>query len=162
MFNFLKKNTTPASAKNLPPLRFRNTLSGELEPFEPLSREVKMYNCGPTVYNRATIGNLRSYVFADTLRRTLELWNYPVKQVINITDFGHLTSDADLGNDKMTEGLRREKMALTLENMRLLGEKYSELFFEDIRELGVPVEKITFPRASDYVQEMVALIQTLI
>jgi cysteinyl-tRNA synthetase len=69
------------------PLRFQNTLSGEKEAFVPLSnREVRMYNCGPTVYDFQHIGNLRPYVFADLLRRTLILWGYNVKQVINITD----------------------------------------------------------------------------
>ena len=106
------------------PLRFHNTLSGQLEEFSPLSpREVKMYNCGPTVYDRQHIGNMFAVVFADTLRRTLGVWGYKVKQVINITDFGHL-SGGDVGDDetedKMTQGLAREGMKPTLENMRKL------------------------------------------
>lgn len=146
----------------LPPLKLHNTLSGTLEVFVPLSKhEVKMYNCGPTVYGTQHIGNMRAAVFADVLRRTLMAWGYNVKQAINITDFGHLSSDADEGEDKMTTGLKREGMELTLENMRTLATKYMEEYFADIETLGVDRTKITFPRASDYIQEQIALIQTL-
>ncbi len=120
-----------------------------------------MYNCGPTVYGRQHIGNLSMFVFTDVLRRTLEYNDYVVKQAINFTDFGHLTSDADEGEDKMTKGLKREGLAPTLENMRVLGEKYGNLFLEDIRALNVLVDKITFPRASDHVQGQIAMIQAL-
>lgn len=82
-------------------LRFYNTLTGKKEEFKPIREsEVRVYNCGPTVYNFAHIGNLRSYVFADVLRRTLEYNGYKVKQIINITDVGQLASDADEGEDK--------------------------------------------------------------
>lgn len=156
LFSFGKKQD------NLPPLRFFNTLTGTQEVFEPLSgREVKMYNCGPTVYDYVHIGNLRSYVFADTIRRVLDHWGYSVKQVINITDFGHLVSDGDEGEDKMTKGLKREGMALTLPNMRTLAERYTESFISDLEAMGVRTKNITFPRASDYIPEQVALIQTL-
>src|SRR3989338_3946796 len=124
-------------------LKLRNTLSGTLETFEPADGVVKMYNCGPTVYDHATIGNLRSYIFADTLRRALDAFGYTVKQVINITDFGHLVSDADEGEDKMTKGLRREGLAITMENMRLLAERYTESFLHDITEIGVEDRKST-------------------
>lgn len=120
-----------------------------------------MYNCGPTVYGTQHIGNMRAAVFADLIRRTLELWGFAVKQVINITDVGHLSSDADEGEDKMTTGLKREGMELTLENMRTLGERYAQEYFSDIESLGLPVKKITFPRASDYIPEQIALIQAL-
>lgn len=147
---------------DLPPLMLHSTLSGTLEAFTPLSaKEVKMYNCGPTVYDYATIGNLRSYIFADTLRRTLDAWRYNVKQVINITDFGHLISDADEGEDKMTKGLKREGLALTMKNMRVLAERYAEAFLEDLTSIGVDTKRITFPRASAYVPEQIALISTL-
>lgn len=146
----------------LPPLKLHNTLSGTAEVFVPLSKyEVKMYNCGPTVYGTQHIGNMRAAVFADTLRRVLLAWGYNVKQAINITDFGHLASDADEGEDKMTTGLKREGMELTLENMRTLATKYMEEYFVDIETLGVDRTKIIFPRASDYIQEQIALIQTL-
>ena len=90
-------------------LRLHNTLTGKPEAFKPIkSGEAKLYHCGPTVYNFAHIGNLRSYVFADVLRRTLEYSGLKVSQVINITDIGHLSSDADEGDDKMVKGLKRE------------------------------------------------------
>ncbi|MEI7719916.1 MAG: cysteine--tRNA ligase [bacterium] len=160
MFSLFSKKTN--SLKKLPLLRFHNTFSGNLEVFTPLSKkEVKMYNCGPTVYGTQHIGNMRAAVFADTLRRTFGVWGYDVKQVINITDFGHLSSDADDGEDKMSLGLKKEGMALTLANMRKLAEKYTQEYFNDIQALGVPLEKIQFPRASDYIPEQISLIQAL-
>lgn len=145
------------------PLYFHNTLGGEKQRFVPAphAREVRMYNCGPTVYSRQHIGNLSMFVFTDVLRRTLEINSLPVKQVINFTDFGHLTSDGDEGDDKMTTGLKREGLALTLPNMRVLGEKYANLFLEDIRALNIEVDKITFPRASDFIPAQIAMIQAL-
>ncbi len=162
--NFLSFFGKSATQTRIPktPLRLHNTLSGEVEVFEPLgSGPVKMYNCGPTVYGTQHIGNMRAAVFADTIRRSLELWGHKVKQVINITDFGHLTSDADEGEDKMTAGLRREGMELTLENMRVLAEKYAKEYFEDIDALGLPLRQISFPRASDYISNQISLIQAL-
>lgn len=163
MFGFLKATKTDTKKDvALPPLRLHNTFSGNTEVFVPLSKhEVKMYNCGPTVYNTQHIGNMRAAVLADLLHRTFVAWKYSVKQVINITDFGHLASDADEGEDKMTTGLKREGMALTLENMRLLAEKYTQTYFDDIDALGVTRSAITFPRASDYIPEQIALIQSL-
>src|SRR3989338_6224421 len=90
-------------------VRLYNTLSREKEEFIPLHPpEVNFYSCGPTVYDFAHIGNLRSYVFADILQKTLEYSGYKVKRVMNITDIGILSSDADTGEDKMTKGLLRE------------------------------------------------------
>src|SRR4051812_44742103 len=110
-------------------LKLTNTLSGKKEEFKSLNdTKVGMYNCGPTVYHYAHIGNLRSYVFADILRRTLELNGYEVTQVINITDIGHLSDDADDGEDKMSKGLRREGKPLTLESMKELADFYTETF----------------------------------
>jgi cysteinyl-tRNA synthetase len=145
------------------PLYFYNTLGKEKQRFlaAPRAKEVRMYNCGPTVYGRQHIGNLSMFVFTDTLRRTLEYNGFKVKQAINFTDFGHLTSDADLGEDKMTKGLKAEGLALTLENMRVLGEKYANLFLEDIRSLNVEVDGVAFPRASDYIPAQIAMIRTL-
>src|SRR5436853_447841 len=126
------------------PLYFFNTLGKSKQIFE-LPRgahTVRMYNCGPTVYDRQHIGNLSAAVFADTIRRVLEFNNFSVKQVINITDFGHLVSDADEGEDKMSKGMKREKMPLTMENMREFGTKYMQAYLEDISALNVAVEKI--------------------
>lgn len=143
------------------PLKFYNTLTREKEEFVPIDKnEVRMYTCGPTVYNYVHIGNLRSYVFADILRKTLLYSGFNVKQVINITDIGHLTSDADAGEDKMTKGLLREGKELNLKNMRELAEFYTERFKEDIQKLNIQMpDGLYF--ASDYVKEDIELIQKL-
>ena len=157
-FDFLFRRTTGT----VRPLYMYNTLGNSLQEFIPPSTGVvKMYNCGPTVYDVQHIGNLAMFVFADTLRRVLEYNGLHVKQVINITDFGHLTSDADLGEDKMSKGLRREGLALTLENMHTLGEKYTTKFLDDLKKLNIPIDAITFPRASSYVPAQIAMIKTL-
>lgn len=143
------------------PLYLHNTLSGMLEKFESINGTVRMYNCGPTPYDEQHIGNLFPPVVVNVLRRTIEAAGYPVKQVTNITDFGHLTSDADVGEDKMTSGLKREGLEMTMANMRVLAEKYADIYFKDIAELGVDIKKVTFPRASDYIREQIALIKTL-
>lgn len=145
------------------PLYFYNTLSKSKEEFE-LSRyvrAVRMYNCGPTVYDVQHIGNLSAFVFADILRRTLLYNGFAVKQIINITDVGHLTSDSDEGEDKMSRALVREGLDLTLENMRELGERYTKIFLEDLQKLNVDTTHITFPRASDHIRADIAMIQTL-
>jgi len=145
------------------PLFFYNTLRKEKQLFEPVAhaKEVRMYNCGPTVYDTSHIGNLRSYVFADIVRRTLEYNGLRVKQVINITDFGHLSSDADAGDDKMSAALKRAGLELTLENMHELAEKYTAQFLEDLQRLNIDTSRIEFPRASSYISGEIALIQTL-
>src|SRR3989338_8901866 len=140
-----------------------NTLTKEKQEFTYIrpDKMVRMHNCGPTVYGRQHIGNLSMFVFTDILRRALEFNNFNVRQVINFTDFGHLTSDQDEGEDKMTKGLKREGLALTMANMRSLGEKYAQLFLEDIRTLNIEVDKVTFPRASDHIPGQIAMIKTL-
>ena len=122
-----------------------------------------MYNCGPTVYDYVHIGNLRSFIFADILRRTLEYFGYKVEQTMNITDLGHLTSDADEGEDKMAKGLRREGLPYTLEAMRDLGTKYAETFNENLKELNIESPH-HIPRASDsvYISEDLNIIQKLL
>ncbi len=142
---------------DLPPLRFHNTLSGATELFTTLSGNVvKMYNCGPTVYDRAHIGNLRAFVFANTLRRTLDVWKYNVKQVINITDVGHLVSDADDGEDKMEKSAKKRGLSA-----QEIAKEITELFFADLDLLGIDREQIQFPRATEYIAEQIALVQTL-
>lgn len=143
------------------PLRFYNTLSRVKEDFSPIEAgNVRMYTCGPTVYNFAHIGNLRSYVFADVLRRTVAYSGFKIKQVMNITDIGHLSSDADSGDDKMTKGLLREGKELNLKNMRELAEFYTERFKEDLEKLNIQMpDGLYF--ASDYVQEDIDLVQKL-
>ena len=144
------------------PLYLSNTLSGEKEIFTPLSgKTVRMYNCGPTVYNFVHIGNLRAYIFADTLRRALEWNGYEVRQVINITDVGHLTSDADEGTDKLEAGAQAQHRSVH-EIVRM----YTDAFFADLAALNVvhvsrEPKKITFPRATDCIKEQIDLIATL-
>jgi len=152
----------PVSTAKLP-LYLHNTLSGKDEPFimPPQAHTVRMYNCGPTVYGRQHIGNLSMFVFTDVLKRALEYNGFKVKQVINITDVGHLTSDADEGEDKMSKGLKSEKMNFTLENMRALGEKYTAMFLDDLRSLNIDTARIEFPRASDYIPAQIAMIHAL-
>lgn len=158
---FAPYGTGPVAAKK-PEITLHNTLSGEKEPFETLKdTQVKMYHCGPTVYGEQHIGNLSMYVFTDILRRTLEDADYAVKQVINITDVGHLVSDGDDGEDKMTKGLKREKKALTLENMKWLAEKYAALFLENLATLNIKTIGTQFPRASEFIPAQIAMIKTL-
>lgn len=143
-------------------IKLYNTLSGKLEEFEPIkSGEVTMYNCGPTVYDIQHIGNLSMFVFTDVLRRALEYSGLSVKQVINFTDFGHLTSDADEGEDKMARGLNREGLKPSVENMQKLGKKYAQLFLEDLFRLNVKTDGTIFPYASEYVADQIRLIKTL-
>ncbi len=159
---FKKKGIKTSVSERQVQVFLTNTLSGKKEVF--ISRApglALMYTCGPTVYGPALIGNLRAYIFSDTLSRTLTFAGYRVQRVINITDFGHLVSDGDEGEDKMTKGLKREHMEITLENMRALAERYTAVFLDDLEELGVDVEAIRFPRASDYIPEQIALIKTL-
>ena len=139
----------------------QNTLSGEKEEFRPIKEGVvSMYNCGPTVYDYAHIGNLRSYIFADTLRRMFEYNGYKVKQIVNITDIGHLVSDNDDGEDKMTKALKREGKPLTLKAMREIADFYFERFKEDLITLNIELPE-KFPFASDHVQEDIDLVKTL-
>jgi len=144
-------------------LAFYNTLSKSKEPFNlpPYASHVRMYSCGPTVYDVSHIGNLRAFVFPDIVRRVLEYNAFSVKQVINITDFGHLSSDADAGDDKMTKGLKRDGLEPTLENMLEMGRKYAGIFKNDLRALNVDVEHISFPHASEYIPAQIALVKTL-
>ena len=140
------------------PLRLRNTLSGELEKFEPLNdAPVRMYSCGPTVYDRQTIGNLRGIILANTLKRTLEVWGYKVSHVSNITDVGHLVSDADEGEDKLEAAAK--KMG---KHTQEIAEEITALYFADLDALGVDRKKMQFPRATQYIEEQIALVKTLL
>lgn len=143
-----------------------NTLTNKKEELVTIKKgEVSMYNCGPTVYGKQHIGNLSMFVFTDILRRTLVYKGYKVNQVINFTDFGHLTGDnlgdADTGEDKMSKGLKSEGLSPTLSNMKKLGEKYANIFLSDIKSLNVDTEQIIFPYASDYIQDQINIISKL-
>jgi cysteinyl-tRNA synthetase len=141
---------------------FYNTLGREKQKFEPLrDRYVKMYSCGPTVYDYAHIGNFRTYLFAESARRVLEYAGYEVKQVMNVTDFGHLVGDGDEGEDKMTLALRREGLELNLENMHALGTRYLDAFVEDMKRLNIELP-FTLPRASEHIGEQRAYVEVLL
>ncbi len=143
------------------PLKLFNTETQELEIFTPRrGTSVKMYTCGPTVYDYVHIGNLCSFIFADTVKRALLLNNYDVEHTINFTDFGHLTDDGDAGEDKIMKGLRREGLPITLEAMRNLSDIYIDAFKQDIEKLHI-LPPTTWSRASDYVREQIRLIKTL-
>lgn len=139
------------------PLFLTNTLSGEKERFVPRKPgQASLYTCGPTVYSEAHIGNLRAYIFSDTLARTLTNAGFRVRRVINITDVGHLTDDADTGEDKMELGAQREGVSA-----QEIAERYTALYIQDLADLSIDVKDITFPRATQYIKEQIALIQTL-
>ncbi len=145
----------------------QNTLTKNKEVFESIdSGETRVYHCGPTLYDRQHIGNLSMFVFTDILRRTLEYAGFKVKQVINFTDFGHLSLDnegrPDEGEDRMTKGLRREGMEPSLPNMRILAEKYAAIFQSDLALLNIETRDTLFPYASDYIPDQIKLIETLL
>ncbi len=143
------------------PLSLFNTESRQVEVFTPqAAKHVTMYSCGPTVYDYAHIGNLRTYVFVDLLNRTLKYNGYIVKNTINLTDFGHLTDDGDAGEDKMMKGLKREGKPVTLSAMRELSDIYITAFMEDLAELRI-IPPTTFSRASDYINEQIQLVKNL-
>jgi len=137
-------------------LFFYNTMSKAIDKIEPVDdKEMKMYCCGPTVYNYAHIGNLRTYVFEDLLAKTIRLAGYKLKHVMNITDVGHLTSDADAGDDKMLLAAEREKMQV-LE----LARKYEKVFFEHTAALGLNRPDIV-ARATEHISEMIDFVKKL-
>ncbi len=137
-------------------MKLYNTLSRTREEFIPLKAgEVSYYSCGPTVYNYAHIGNLRTYVFADILKRALIYFGYHVKHVMNITDVGHLTSDADTGEDKMLAGARREHKTVWE-----IAEFYTTAFKEDIKDLGI-IEPSIWCKATDHIAQQIQLIGKL-
>lgn len=138
------------------PVSLYNTMSRSVEKFEPIDdKEVGLYTCGPTVYNYAHIGNLRTYLFEDLLKRALVFSGYSVKHVMNITDVGHLTDDGDEGEDKL------EKMAQkTKRSVWDIAEYYSKAFFSDFNQLGMIAPDITC-KATDHIPHMIALIERL-
>lgn len=138
------------------PVSLYNTMSRSVEKFEPIDdKEVGLYTCGPTVYNYAHIGNLRTYLFEDLLKRALIFSGYSVKHVMNITDVGHLTDDGDEGEDKL------EKMAQkTKRSVWDIAEYYSKAFFSDFNQLGMIAPDITC-KATDHIPHMIALIERL-
>ena len=137
-------------------MRLYNTLSREVEDFKPLdSKNVKIYTCGPTVYARAHIGNLCAYIYWDLLLRVLKANSYRPNRVLNLTDVGHLTSDADDGEDKLEKGAKREGKTVWE-----IAESYIEQFLADFHALNL-LEPEKIARATNYIEQDIALIDTL-
>lgn len=138
-------------------MKIYNTLTKKIETFKPHNeKEVTMYTCGPTVYHYAHIGNLRTYIAEDILEKSLNYLGYNVKRVMNITDVGHLSSDADTGEDKMLKGAKREHKSV-LE----IADYYTKCFMEDCQKLNINWPK-TVVKATSQIPEYIKMIEALI
>jgi len=140
------------------PIKLYNTFSRKLEEFKPIEKgKIRMYNCGPTVYDYVHIGNFRTFLMADFIRRMFEYFDYEVKQVKNITDVGHLTQeDIEAGEDKMLKAAKREN-----KNPYDIAKFYEKAFHEDETRLNILPAHV-FPRATEYIPQMIRMIKTLI
>ncbi len=138
-------------------LRIYNTLTKKIEPFTPLKgKAVRMYSCGPTVYSTAHIGNMRTFLMADIIKRILKVLGFSVTHVMNITDVGHLTHDSE-GHDKVEQAAVREK-----KSAREIAAFYTENFFRDLKRLDIIAPDHT-PKATEYIDaqiELITLLQT--
>lgn len=138
-------------------LSFYNTLSKEKEKFVPIEKnKVRMYSCGPTVYSYAHIGNFRTYVFVDTLRRVIKYNGFELKHVMNITDVGHLESDADEGEDKMEKAARKENR-----DPYEIAKFYTDAFLKDMDRLNIQRPEI-ITKATDNIEQMIEYVQEII
>lgn len=137
-------------------MKLYNSLTRKIEEFKPIhDNEVGIYTCGPTAYNYAHIGNLRTYIFEDLLHRVLLYNSYEVKRVMNITDVGHLTADRDMGEDKIEKEAKKEKKTAWE-----ISEFYTEIFKKDMRRLNL-LEPQVWCKATDYIPEQIELIKKL-
>lgn len=133
-----------------------NTLGQKKMEFKPyVDGKVNMYTCGPTVYHYAHIGNLRTYIMEDILEKYLRYAGYDVKRVMNITDVGHLTSDADTGDDKMVEGAKREH-----KTVMEIAKFYTDAFFEDCKKLNIKTPDVVEP-ATNCIDDFIKMVSTL-
>ncbi len=138
-------------------IKLYNTLTHKKEEFKPITeKQVRLYSCGPTVYSYAHIGNFRTYIFMDNLRRILKYNGYELNHVMNITDVGHLTSDADTGEDKMEKAAKKEG-----KNPYEIAEFYTKAFMEDIDALNINKPEI-ITRATDNIPEMTEMVKEII
>lgn len=138
-------------------MKIYNTLSKKVEEFIPYEeKKVKMYTCGPTVYHYAHIGNLRTYIFEDIFEKTLKYLGYDVKRVMNITDVGHLSSDADTGEDKMLKGAEREH-----KTVYEIADFYTKAFFNDTEKLNIKKPE-TVEKASAHIETYIKMITKLL
>ena len=138
-------------------IQFYNTLTRKKQEFEPSQdNTVRMYSCGPTVYSYAHIGNLRAYIFMDTLRRVLKYNGYKINGVMNITDVGHLTSDGDTGEDKMEKASKKEN-----KSPYEIAEFYTKWFMTDMQKLNIGLPE-HIVKATDHIQDMIDFVSGLI
>ena len=138
-------------------MRLYNTLTKKIEEFTPYNKnEVTLYTCGPTVYHFAHIGNLRTYIFEDILEKGLEYLGYNVKRCMNITDVGHMSSDADTGEDKMLKGAKREH-----KTVYEIADFYTKAFFDDSAKLNIRKPAI-IKKASDQIDMYIKMIEKLL
>jgi len=133
-----------------------NSLHRQKENFKPIKKnKVGLYTCGPTVYNYAHIGNLRTYIFEDTLKRVLGYNKYKVKHIMNITDVGHLTDDADEGEDKIEKGSKKEGLSAWE-----IAKKYEQAFKDDLKDLNI-ISPSKYTRATSYIKEQIKFIKKI-
>ncbi len=137
-------------------LKLYNTLTRKKEVFTPITDTVRIYSCGPTVYSFAHIGNFRAYVFMDTLRRVLKYNGYKLKHVMNITDVGHLESDADEGEDKIAKAARKEN-----KDPYEIAKYYTEIFLRDFDRLNIDRPEIIC-KATDHIKEMIEFVSDIV
>lgn len=137
-------------------LKLYNALTNKIDEFVPIEEGVvKMYTCGPTVYSYPHIGNMRAYIFMDSLKRILKYNNFKVKSIMNITDVGHLTSDEDDGDDKMEVSAKKEN-----KSPYEIAEFYTNIFYDDLDALNIDKPE-HFTKATDYVEKMIDFIKIL-
>ena len=133
---------------------FYNTLTKKKEKFVSIEeKKVKMYSCGPTVYKDATIGNMRTNLFQDTLRRVLKYNGYELKHAMNITDVGHLVSDGDEGEDKMLKSAREMQ-----KSPYEIAKYYTKLFMDDLEKLNIETPEVVC-KATDHINDMIKYVQ---
>lgn len=138
-------------------LKLYNTLTRKKENFKPLNDDtVRIYSCGPTVYNYSHIGNFRAYIFSDILRRVLKYNGYKLMHVMNITDVGHLESDADEGEDKMLKASKREN-----KDPYEIAKYYTEIFLRDLERLNIEKPEIIC-KATDHIKDMINYVQEIL
>ncbi len=138
-------------------MKIYNTLTKNIDEFVPkVDGVVNMYTCGPTVYHYAHVGNLRTYIFEDILEKGLEFMNYKVNRVMNITDVGHMTSDADSGEDKMLKGAKREG-----KTVYEIADFYTKAFLSDMEKLNIRIPKV-IEKASDHIDTYIKMISKMI
>ena len=145
---------TAAGVAETAPLTLFNSLTRRFEPFAPVHPgEARVYSCGPTVYHYPHIGNMRAYVFADVLGRVLGFKGYALRHVINITDVGHLTDDADAGEDKLEKAAAERAQSIWD-----IARHYTAAFWEDVKALNIR-QPTQWSIATDYVAKMIEFAQ---